>query len=97
MDAMLGAVGIREAKNRFSELAAQVNAAGEALMVMRNGKPWVTIAPASDAARARRERLDRFRRLTARIEAGEVEEPAWDASVSADKGLLADERVRRYG
>ena len=39
-------VGVREAKNRFSELASQVNASGHALVVLMINRPWVTIQPA---------------------------------------------------
>ena len=50
-------VGVREAKNRFSELTSQVNASGSSVMVLKNGKPWVTIVPADETARRRAERL----------------------------------------
>lgn len=96
MDAALQPVGVREAKNRFSELAAEVNARGVPLAVLKNGKPWVTIEPADAGAAVRRERLARLRALTASIEEGAAAEPAWDPSVS-DKELLGDERMRRFG
>lgn len=55
MSTELAPVGVREAKNRFSELAAEVNATGQSLVVLRNNKPWVTIVPADvGAARQRR-------------------------------------------
>ena len=63
MDALLDPVGAREAKNRFSELAAEVNRTGNALPVMKNGKPWVVIQPASEEAQQRRARLEKFRAL----------------------------------
>ena len=50
-------VGVREAKNRFSELTTEVNASGVPLTVLRNNRPWVVIYPADEAAASRRERL----------------------------------------
>jgi antitoxin (DNA-binding transcriptional repressor) of toxin-antitoxin stability system len=94
MSTTLVPVGVREAKNRFSELAAEVNATGETLVVMRNNKPWVTIAPADAKAAQRRRRAEALRTLTQSIEAP-TEEPEWDASVS-DKELLGEERERRF-
>lgn len=96
MDALLNPVGAREAKNRFSELAAEVNRTGNALPVLKNGKPWVVIQPASEEAQRRRARLEKFYALTSQIERGIAEEPAWDSSVS-DCDLLAEERVKRFG
>ena len=87
-------IGLREAKNGFSALTARVNRFGETVTVLKNGKPWVTIAPADADALARRERLEKFKALTVRIESGE--DPAWDEGVS-DKELLDAERVRRFG
>ena len=78
MDALLNPVGAREAKNRFSELAAEVNRTGNALPVLKNGKPWVVIQPASEEAQRRRARLEKFYALTSQIERGIAEEPAWD-------------------
>lgn len=89
-------VGVREAKNRFSELAAEVNASGLPLTVMRNSKPWVMIYPADAEAAARRARVERLRALTQSIEEGAQDEPAWDPVVS-DRDLLNEERVRRFG
>ena len=96
MDAVLDAVGAREAKNRFSEFAAEVNRTGKALPVLKNGKPWVVIQPASEEARARRARLEALRALTELVEHDAANEPAWDSTVS-DRALLAEERVRRFG
>ena len=93
---MLKPVGTREAKNRFSELTAEVNRSGAALPVLKNGKPWVVIQPASAEAMARRDRLARFRALTELIEQDAGADPAWDANVS-DAELLAEERVKRFG
>ena len=50
-------VGVREAKNRFSEPTSQANERGSSVMVFKNGKPWVTIVPADETARRRAERL----------------------------------------
>lgn len=88
-------VGVREAKNRFSELTSQVNASGSSVMVLKNGKPWVTIVSADETARRRAERLARFRALTSRID-GSENEPVWDAGVS-DRELLGEGRMRRFG
>ena len=96
MDAVLNPVGAREAKNRFSEFAAEVNRTGKALPVLKNGKPWVVIQPAGEAARARRARLDAFHALTSLVEQDADTEPAWDHAVS-DRELLDEERVRRFG
>lgn len=96
MDALLDPVGAKEAKNRFSELAAEVNRTGNTLPVLKHGKPWVLIQPVSDEAIARRERLRAFRSLTARVEQDATDEPAWDPDVS-DAELLGDERMRRFG
>ena len=96
MDAVLDPVGAREAKNRFSEFAAEVNRTGKALPVLKNGRPWVVIQPASEAARARRARLDAFRALTRLVEQDIDAEPSWDVAVS-DRELLDEERVRRFG
>lgn len=96
MDALLDPVGAREAKNRFSELAAEVNRTGNALPVLKNGKPWVVIQPASEDVQKRRARLEQFRSLTKQIEQGLEDEPAWDPAVS-DRDLLEEERVRRFG
>lgn len=96
MDALLDPVGAKEAKNRFSELAAEVNRTGNALPVLKHGKPWVLIQPVGDEANARRERLRAFRSLTARVEQGTIDEPAWDPDVS-DAELLGDERMRHFG
>lgn len=96
MDALLDPVGAREAKNRFSELAAEVNRTGNALPVLKNGKPWVVIQPASEEVQRRRMRLEKFRTLTLQIEQEVTDEPAWDPAVS-DRELLAEERVKRFG
>ena len=96
MEQVLQPVGIREAKNRFSELAAEVNACGSPLTVLKSGKPWVTICPADASALQRRERLARLRALTASIEQNSAHEPAWDERRS-DKDYLGDERMERFG
>ncbi len=89
-------VGVREAKNRFSELTAEVNATGAPLTVLRNNKPWVTIYPADAEAAERRTRVERLRALTRSIEQDAADEPLWDPSVS-DRDLLDEERVKRFG
>ena len=96
MSEALEAVGVREAKNRFSELTAQVNATGSELVVLKNNKPWVIIRPADSAAADRRSRLEKLRALTGRIEADAANEPDWDSAAS-DRDLLDDERMRRFG
>ena len=96
MDALMDGVGVREAKNRFSALAAQVNATGRSVMVYKNNRPWVVIGPADADSSRRRERLERLHALTARIEDGACDEPAWDAS-RTDRDLLNEERVDRFG
>ena len=88
-------VGAREAKNRFSELAAEASLTGRSLPVLKNGKPWVMIQPASEEARKRRARMEQFRALTARIERGTDEEPGWDSAVS-DYAMLAEERLEAF-
>ena len=95
MATALTPVGVREVKNRFSELAAEVNATGRTLVVLRNNKPWVTIAPADAEAAERRRRAEALEALTQSIESA-ADEPAWDASLS-DKELLGEERERRFG
>lgn len=96
MSAVLTPVGVREAKNRFSSLAAEVNASGCSLTVMKNNAPWVTIVPADPESIERHRRLDKFRALTASIESGSASEPMWGASLS-DREILNEERVRRFG
>ena len=95
MATALTPVGVREVKNRFSELAAEVNATGRTLVVLRNNKPWVTIAPADAESAERRRRAEALKALTQSIESA-ADEPAWDASLS-DKELLGEERERRFG
>lgn len=95
MATALTPVGVREAKNRFSELATEVNATGRTLVVLRNNKPWVTIAPADAESAERRRRAEALKALTQSIESA-ADEPAWDASLS-DKELLGEERERRFG
>lgn len=95
MATALTPVGVREAKNRFSELATEVNATGRTLVVLRNNKPWVTIAPADAESAERRRRAEALKALTQSIEPA-ADEPAWDASLS-DKELLGEERERRFG
>lgn len=95
MEATLQALGVREAKNNFSKLAQLVNETGQALTVLKNGRPWVQISPADASHEERRRRLALLHQLTAQVEQ-DAEEPAWDASV-ADKELLGRERVKRFG
>lgn len=47
-------VTLREANQQFSRLVREVEATGEAVLVLRNGRPAVEIAP-SRAVRARRQ------------------------------------------
>ena len=94
MEASAGFIGLREAKNTFSALTAQVNRSGVPITVLKNGKPWVTVVPADAEAQRRRERLARFKELTSAIESSE--EPVWDEGVSDDE-LLNEERMRRFG
>lgn len=96
MSEALEAVGVREAKNRFSELTAQVNATGSELVVLKNNRPWVIIQPADSAAADRRTRLERLRALTSAIEGDADHEPDW-GSVASDRELLGEERMRRFG
>lgn len=97
MEEISTSVGVREAKNRFSELTAQVNETGRPLVVTKNNEPWVVIHPADAAARERRMRVQRFKELTEDIESDAArEQPVWDPGVS-DKELLGEERVRRFG
>lgn len=91
----LDSVGSKEAKNRFSELSAEVNRTGSSLLVLKHGKPWVVIQPASEEATRRRNRLQSFHALTELIERDSADEPAWDPAVS-DKDLLVEERVSRF-
>ena len=89
-------VGVRDAKNRFSEFATRVNASGLPLPVLKNGKPWVSIHPADADWQQRRERYERFRALASAIERDAGDEPGWDESVT-DAELIGRERMRRYG
>lgn len=93
---MLESVGVREAKNRFSELTTQVNATGSELLVLKGGRPWVIIQPADSASAERRSRLERLRALTGSIESGGQAEPPWDPALD-DSDLLGEERMRRLG
>ena len=95
MDAVLNEIGLREAKNGFSALTARVNQTGMPVTVLKNGRPWVVIAPADAEAERRHERLECLRLLTREIDSFE-DEPAWEAGVS-DRDLLDEERVRRFG
>lgn len=90
-------VGIREAKNRFSELTAMVNASGVPLTVMKNRKPWVVIEPVDAQAQERRERASRVHRLTAQFERDFADIDWGEASTDEDKALLGEERMRRFG
>ncbi len=46
----MNAIGLFEAKTKFSEICARVAASGVAVVVTRRGKPLVTIAPISGPA-----------------------------------------------
>lgn len=95
METLLEPVGIREAKNRFSEITAIVNDTGRPLTVRKNGHPWVIIQPADPSAALRRQKLEKLKTLTALIEQDLDIEPVWDLNVS-DKELLGEERVSRF-
>ena len=43
-------VGLAEAKNNFSRITAEVNRSGKPVTVLKNNRPWVTIAPAAGVA-----------------------------------------------
>ena len=45
----MNAIGLFEAKTKFSEICDQVAAKGEAIVVTRRGKPLVKIGPISNA------------------------------------------------
>lgn len=90
-------VGIREAKNRFSELTARVNASGVPLTVLKNNRPWVVIEPVDVQAQERRERASRAHRLTAQFERDFADIDWGEASLKEDKALLGEERMRRFG
>ena len=89
-------IGVREAKNSFSALAAQVNETGHEVTVCKNGRPWVTIAPASGDAAERRRNKVLLNRLTRLIEADASAESAWPEATS-DRELLGREWMRRFG
>lgn len=95
MGEVVSSVGVREAKNRFSALAAEVNATGRTLTVMRNNKPWVLISPVDAEECKRRTRLERFRLLTSRIDDQAKSDPVWPNL--SDEELLGEERMRRFG
>lgn len=97
MGEALQAVGLREAKNRFSELTAMVNASGVPLTVLKNNRPWVVIEPVDARAQEQRERESHVRRLTAQLERDFADIDWGDASPAADKALLGEERMRRFG
>jgi prevent-host-death family protein len=44
----MNAIGLFEAKTKFSEICERVAAKGEAVLVTRRGKPLVTIEPVRD-------------------------------------------------
>lgn len=94
MEEMPASVGVREAKNRFSEPTAQVNETGEPLVVTKNNEPWAIILPVDAAARERRKHVQRFMELTEKLEAAD-DESSWDPDVP-DRELLHAERVRRF-
>lgn len=96
MSVAIDTVGLREAKNRFSELTTLVNATGKSLTVTKNNKPWVIIEPADAQASERRARYKRLMALTQRIETEPLGNSAWNETAS-DKELLDQERVRRFG
>lgn len=90
MSEALEAVGVREAKSRFSELTVLVNQTGVELVVLKNSRLWVVIQPADAAAEDCRARLDGLRALTSRIEGDAANEPGWDSVVSDVTGLVLD-------
>ena len=96
MEPVMVPVGVRDAKNRFSELTLAVNETGKPLIVLKNNKPWVTIQPADSALARRRRQPRRFRELTRQIESRDCGGARMDKSVS-DRRLLNEERVRRFG
>ena len=89
-------VGVREAKRSLSALMARANESGEAITVLKHGRPWAVISPADAQSLERRQKRERLRRLTREIESTRDEEPSWDESVS-DAELLGEERMRRFG
>lgn len=84
-------VGVREAKSRFSEIAARVNADGIDVLVLRNNKPWVRIVPATPSPA---ERLESFDAFVSRL-SGQPDLP-WPAGMT-DREILNEARVRRFG
>ncbi len=55
----MNAIGLFEAKTKFSEICARVAANGVAVVVTRRGKPLVTIEPISEPAGRRSSVWDR--------------------------------------
>ena len=90
MSEALEAVGVCEAKNRFSGLTALVNQTGAELVVLKGGRPWVVIQPADAAAEDCRTCLDRLRALTGRIEGDAANESGWDSAASDLTGPVLD-------
>ncbi len=97
MGQAMHSVGIREAKNRFSELTAMVNASGVPLTVMKNKQPWVVIEPVDAESAERRKRALRVRSLTLQLERDFADIDWGDESPAADRELLGEERMRRFG
>ena len=60
MEQVLQPVGVREAKNRFSELAAEVNACGFPLTVLKSGHEPEWDERRSDKDYLGDERMERF-------------------------------------
>lgn len=44
-------IGLAEAKDSFSRIAAEVNRTGRPVTVLHNNRPWVTISPAAGIAK----------------------------------------------
>ena len=55
----MNAIGLFEAKTKFSEICARVAAGGQAVLVTRRGKPLVRIEPAQAANTRRKSVWDR--------------------------------------
>lgn len=93
----LAPVGVREIKNNFSYLSTRVNETGQPLTVLKNNKPWVVIQPAEPEAKARQERIERFKKLTWAIENEPFElRDDFDQTLS-DEEILHEELMRRHG
>lgn len=94
---VLEPIGVREAKNNFSYWMARVNQTGQPLTVLKNNKPLVVIQPANAEAAERRERLEKFRKLTWMIENEPLEFRDHFDPTLTDEEILDQEIMRRYG